>query len=181
MGTLETSPRRAAVFLDRDGTLIEDVGYLSEPGSIAFLDGAVDALQALRELGFALVLVSNQSGIARGLISVQQAEAVHRRFAADLEAEGIDLDAVRYCPHGPDAGCPCRKPLPGLIVDAAKELGIELDRSFVVGDKATDVEAGRRAGCRTIQLGRDDGDPDFSALDWPAAVDFIRHSVAAAA
>jgi D-glycero-D-manno-heptose 1,7-bisphosphate phosphatase len=165
-----------AVFLDRDGTLIEDVGYISDPESVVFLEGAIDALRTLRELGFALVVVSNQSGIARGLISEEQASAVHRRFVAGLEAEGVALDDARYCPHGPESGCSCRKPLPGLIVDAAKDLGIDLEGSFVVGDKPADVEAGRAAGCRTIQFGRDDGDADFTALDWPAAVEFIRRS-----
>lgn len=164
-------------FLDRDGTLIEDVGYISDPEQVVFLDGAIDALRTLRDLGFALIVVSNQSGIARGLISEQQADAVHRRFLALLEDEGVGLDAVRYCPHGPDANCSCRKPLPGLLLDAAHDLGIDLAHSVMVGDKADDVEAGRRAGCRTVRFGDDDG-ADFSAPDWPAAVEFIRTSMA---
>lgn len=170
---------RSAVFLDRDGTVIEDAGYLSDPAGVVFVDGAVDALRALRELGFALALVSNQSGIARGLISDEQAAAVHRKFVADLEAEGVSLDAVRYCPHGPDDGCVCRKPLPGLILDAAAELKAELARSFVIGDKPADVAAGRRAGCRTIQFGDSDGGADYSARDWRDVVEFVRRSTAA--
>jgi D-glycero-D-manno-heptose 1,7-bisphosphate phosphatase len=172
-----TASTRSGAFLDRDGTLIEDVGYIADPEEVVFLDGAIEALRTLRELGLALVVVSNQSGIARGLISEQEAGAVHRRFLALLEKEGIGLDAVRYCRHGPDANCSCRKPLPGLLLDAARDLGLDLGHSVMVGDKPDDVEAGRRAGCRTVQLGGDDG-ADFSAPDWPAAVEFIRRSIA---
>jgi len=176
---IETAFSRAAVFLDRDGTLIEDVGYLADPGGIVFLDGAVDALRSLQDQRFALVVVSNQSGIARGLVGVEEAEAVHRRFVAALADEGVELDDVRYCPHGPDDGCSCRKPLPGLIVEAAVELGVDLRRSFMIGDKPDDVEAGRRAGCRTIQFGRDDGGADHTARDWRDAVGYIERTVAA--
>jgi D-glycero-D-manno-heptose 1,7-bisphosphate phosphatase len=170
--------RRRAVFLDRDGTLIDDVGYLSDPERIVLVDGAAQGLRALQELGYVLVLVSNQSGIARGLISQEQADAVHERFEAALAAEGIVFDAVHYCPHGPDDGCACRKPLPGLILGAAAELGIDLEGSFMVGDNAVDVEAGRRAGCTTIQLGGGGG-ADFSAGTWAEVVRFVREGKAA--
>jgi D-glycero-D-manno-heptose 1,7-bisphosphate phosphatase len=172
--------KRRAVFLDRDGTLIEDVGYLSDPDAVEFVDGAIEGLRALRDQGFALVLVSNQSGIARGLISKEQAEAVHERFAAALTAAGIALDATCYCPHGPDEGCACRKPLPGLIRDAAAALDLDLERSFMVGDNDVDVEAGRRAGCKTIQLGGGN-DADFEARTWSDVVQFVRNSETAAA
>jgi D-glycero-D-manno-heptose 1,7-bisphosphate phosphatase len=172
---------RRAVFLDRDGTLIEDVGYLSDPDTVEFIEGAIEGLRALGGLGFALVLVSNQSGIARGLISGEQADAVHERFVSALADKGVELDDVRYCPHGPDEGCPCRKPLPGLILDATAALGIDLERSFVVGDKDADVEAGRRAGCRTIQFGRGGGGADFTASTWSDVVEFVRRSTVAAA
>ena len=172
---------RRAVFLDRDGTLIDDVGYLADPAAVEFIDGAIDGLGVLRRLGFALVLVSNQSGIARGLITREQADAVHERFASALAAEGVELDDVRYCPHGPDDGCSCRKPLPGLILDAAAALGIDLERSFVVGDKDDDVDAGRRAGCRTIQFGSAGGGADFTASTWGDVVDFVRRETMAAA
>jgi D-glycero-D-manno-heptose 1,7-bisphosphate phosphatase len=172
---------RRAVFVDRDGTLIDDVGYLADPDTVMFIDGSTSGLRDLRELGYALVLVSNQSGIARGLISNEQAEAVHERFAAMLAAEGVELDDVRYCPHGPDDGCSCRKPMPGLILDAAAALGIDLGRSFLVGDNDVDVEAGRAAGCRTIQLGDGGGKADFTASTWSDVVDFVRRETMAAA
>jgi len=158
-----------AVFVDRDGTVIEDPGYLSDPAGVRLVPGAADALRELGERGFRLVVVSNQSGIARRLISEEQATAVHERFVAELARRGVRLDDVRYCPHGPDAGCACRKPLPGLLVDAADELGVDLERSFMVGDKPSDVEAGRRAGCTTILLAPDRdraAASDHVAGDW---------------
>jgi D-glycero-D-manno-heptose 1,7-bisphosphate phosphatase len=145
--------RRPAVFLDRDGTLIEDVGYPRDPEAVRLLEGAPEALAALRRAGFALVVVSNQSGIGRGLVSQEEADAVHARFVAELRARGVELDDVRYCPHAPEDACACRKPAAGLLLDSARELGLDLDRSFMVGDKPTDVEAGRTAGCRTVLYG----------------------------
>jgi D-glycero-D-manno-heptose 1,7-bisphosphate phosphatase len=168
---------RSAVFADRDGTVIEDPGYLSDPAGVKLLPGAADALRALRDLGFRLVVVSNQSGIGRRLISDDEARAVHDRFMAELERHGVRLDDVRYCPHAPHEGCACRKPLPGLLVEAAEKLGVELSRSFMVGDKPSDVEAGRRAGCTTVLLGGNgshDATPDYLARDWAEVSRVIR-------
>lgn len=163
-----------AVFLDRDGTLIQDPGYPSDPDGVRLVDGAVDALAALRSAGFALVVVSNQSGIGRGIVTPEQARSVHERFVAELAARGVELDDVRYCPHTPDAGCECRKPSPGLLRDAARELGVDLGSSFMVGDKPSDVEAGRRAGCRTVLLApAPAGEADFVAAGWPDAVSYV--------
>jgi D-glycero-D-manno-heptose 1,7-bisphosphate phosphatase len=141
---------RPAVFLDRDGTLVEDVGYPRDPEAVRLLDGAPEALAALRRAGYALVVVSNQSGIGRGLVSREEADAVHDRFVLELRGRGVELDDVRYCPHAPEDGCTCRKPAAGLLLDSARELGLDLSRSFMVGDKRADVEAGRAAGCRTV-------------------------------
>ena len=155
---------RPAVFLDRDGTLIEDVGYPRDPETVRLVDGAPEALAALRRAGFALVVVSNQSGIGRGFVTREEAKAVHERFLRELRARGVELDDVRYCPHTPEDACTCRKPATGLLLDAARELGLDLARSFMVGDKPGDVEAGRAAGCRTVLLGGD------GAADWDEAV-----------
>jgi D-glycero-D-manno-heptose 1,7-bisphosphate phosphatase len=143
---------RPAVFLDRDGTVIADAGYPRDPAEVTFLPGAVDALRRLGDAGFALVVVSNQSGIGRGLVTQEQADAVHRRFLALLAEQGIELTGAFYCPHAPDEGCECRKPAPGLICRAAAELSLDLGRSYMVGDKQTDVETGRRAGCEGLLL-----------------------------
>jgi D-glycero-D-manno-heptose 1,7-bisphosphate phosphatase len=167
------SPRRA-IFLDRDGTLIDDVGYPRDPEGVRLVDGAADALAALRRAGFTLVVVSNQSGIGRGIISPEEAESVHQRFVAELAALGVELDDVRYCPHSPDERCPCRKPSPRLLRDAARKLGVDLGASFMVGDMASDVEAGRRAGCRTVLLApAPSGDADFVAADWAEAAAYL--------
>ena len=165
-----------AVFVDRDGTVIEDPGYLSDPAAVRLVPGAADALRELHDRGFRLVVVSNQSGIARRLITEEQAAAVHERFVAELAGRGVRLDDVRYCPHAPEAGCACRKPLPGLLVDAADELGVDLARSFMVGDKPSDVEAGRRAGCTTILLapgGDGAAASDHVATDWTEVLRLI--------
>ena len=173
-----------AVFLDRDGTLMEDVGYPRDPADVRLLDGAAEALAQLGRAGFRLVVVSNQSGIGRGLITAEEARTVHERFVAELEHRGVHLDGARYCPHAPDAGCECRKPAPGLLLAAADELGLDLEASFMIGDKAADVEAGRRAGCRTILLApdgsaSDGGSPahaDHVARTWPDALGFVLRS-----
>jgi histidinol-phosphate phosphatase family protein len=147
-----TAAGRRALLLDRDGTLISDPGYLSDPEQVALLPNAAAALAALAQRGYLLVVVSNQSGVARGLITPQQAREVHRRFVAVLAQAGVTLDASYYCPHAPDAGCRCRKPQPGLLLDAAREHGIDLPHSIMIGDSARDVGAGRAVGAFTILL-----------------------------
>jgi len=177
-----------AVFFDRDGTLIDDVGYPRDPAHVRLVDGAVEALMRLRRAGFRLVVVSNQSGVGRSLVTEDEARRVHERFTAEFGRRGVYLDDVRYCPHAPDAGCDCRKPAPGLVLAAAADLGIDLAASFMIGDKASDVEAGRRAGCSTVLLaphGRaTDGGPvdgaDHVARDWPEVLGFVLGSAAPA-
>jgi D-glycero-D-manno-heptose 1,7-bisphosphate phosphatase len=171
------SPHGArAVFLDRDGTLIEDVGYPRDPDDVRLVDGAAEALARLAAAGFRLVVVSNQSGIGRGLVDPDEAQAVHDRLVSEFERRGIAFDGAKYCPHAPDEGCECRKPAPGLLLAAAQELGLDLESSFMIGDKQSDVEAGRRAGSRAVLLARAEGnsnDADYVAADWSDAVNFI--------
>lgn len=175
---------RPAVFLDRDGTIIEDEGYLADASRVRLLPGALDALRAFRERGLALVVVSNQSGIPRGLITPAQHSAVDARVKAILADAGVPLDAAYYCPHLPDAGCACRKPLPGMLEQAAREHGLDLARSLMVGDKMSDVAAGRAAGCVTALLG--DGKdaavaapamPHHHAADWPSLLSSVLSSM----
>jgi D-glycero-D-manno-heptose 1,7-bisphosphate phosphatase len=143
---------RPAVFLDRDGTLIAEVGYLGDPDGVDVLPGVPEALRRLRDAGFALVVVSNQAGVARGYFTEHDVLAVNSRVAEALESEGIRLDAWHYCVHHPDFGdpCECRKPEPGMLRRAARELDLDLSRSWIVGDHPSDAEAGRRAGARGI-------------------------------
>lgn len=145
---------RPAVFLDRDGTLnrLPPAGeYVSDPDALELLDGAAEAVGLLTGAGFAVVVVSNQRGIALGQMDQAQLDRVDARLRALLHEGGARLDASFYCPHG-EASCSCRKPEPGLLVRAAADLGLALERSWMVGDSSTDVEAGRRAGCRTVQI-----------------------------
>ncbi|MDX6488916.1 MAG: D-glycero-D-manno-heptose 1,7-bisphosphate phosphatase [Gaiellaceae bacterium] len=151
-----------AVFLDRDGTLIDDVGYISDPADVRLMPGAADALRGLRDAGFRLVVISNQSGLGRGLVTQEQADSVHARFLDEFQRAGARIDAAYYCPHAPDEGCRCRKPLPGLILDAARDLGLDLERSVMVGNSDVDVAAGEAAGARAILLAHGTG--------WPEAV-----------
>ena len=168
-----------AIFLDRDGTVIQDVGYPRDPNQVQLLPGVADALKRLQEHGFALVVVSNQSGIGRALVTIEEASAVHARFVDVLKAHGITLNGAYYCPHSPEADCRCRKPATELFHTAEDELDLELYRSFMVGDKPSDTQAGRRAGCRTVFFNPNatsvvtDDYPDFVAGDWDEIADWI--------
>jgi histidinol-phosphate phosphatase family protein len=139
-------PLPAAVLFDRDGTLVEDVPYNGDPARVRPLPGARRALDRIRSRGIPIAVVSNQSGIGRGLISKEQVEAVNRRVEELVGPVGGWI----YCPHGPDDGCDCRKPAPGLIRKAAELLGVEPQRCAVVGDIGADVEAARAAGARAV-------------------------------
>jgi D-glycero-D-manno-heptose 1,7-bisphosphate phosphatase len=138
---MRSAESRPAVFIDRDGTLLEECDYLADPERVRFLPGSLDALRRLRAAGFALVLVTNQSGIARGLYSERDYHAVQARVDALLARAGTPLDGTYYCPHHPDftGPCDCRKPGTGMYRSAKRDLGIALGRSWFVGDKITDV------------------------------------------
>ncbi|MEF7615747.1 HAD-IIIA family hydrolase [Aquincola sp. MAHUQ-54] len=149
----------AAVFLDKDGTLVEDVPFNVDPALLRFTPRALPALRRLAEAGYLLVIVTNQSGLALGRFTSAQFLRLRDALLARLRDEGgIDVAGVFACPHAPaaagDAGCACRKPAPGLLALAARTHGIDLSRSWMVGDILDDVEAGRRAGCRTVLLDR---------------------------
>ena len=137
-----------AVFLDRDGTLMFDPGYLGNPEEVALLPDILEGLRALSSAGYLLILITNQSAIGRGYHTAQAVESVNARLVDLLAGEGITVAGVYYCPHRPDEGCVCRKPAPGLLRDAARDHGLDLASCAMVGDKLTDVQAGIAAGCR---------------------------------
>lgn len=137
---------RPAVFLDRDGTLNVEKEYLHKHRDWVWIPGVISALRALQRGGYRLVVVTNQSGVARGYYKKADVDALHRRVSADLRRRGVALDGIYVCPHGPADGCECRKPEPGMLLRAGRELGLDLASSFMVGDKAADVVAARRAG-----------------------------------
>jgi D-glycero-D-manno-heptose 1,7-bisphosphate phosphatase len=148
---------KRAVFLDKDGTLVDDVPYNADPARLAFTPHALDALHLLDAHGYALVVVTNQSGLGRGLFERAAFARLQAALVAMLEREGLRLAGFYVCPHAPSGdprrpACLCRKPAPGLLRQAARALDIDLARSWMVGDILNDVEAGRRAGCRTVLL-----------------------------
>jgi D-glycero-D-manno-heptose 1,7-bisphosphate phosphatase len=150
----DPAPPRAAVFIDKDGTLIENVPYNVDPQQLRFMPHALSALAALQDAGYALVIATNQSGLARGLFTRAQFAQLQAALEQQLQQAGVVLTDLVLCPHAPDGlgrpACLCRKPSPGLLLRAALRHGIDLSRSWIVGDTLDDVEAGRRAGCRAI-------------------------------
>ena len=149
--------QKPALFLDRDGTLIEDVGYPHRDEDLRILDGVFVALRRARKMGFLLVIVTNQSGVARGYFSEEVVERFHVKMRQVFAEEDISFDGIYSCPYHPTEGVgpyridsPLRKPQPGMLLQAAKDLQIDLPASFMIGDKLSDVAAGAGAGCRTI-------------------------------
>jgi len=141
----------AAVFLDRDGVINENRDdYVKSWEEIRFLPGVFKALARLSLTTFRIVLVSNQSPIGRGILTEEQVEAINGRLVAEIEAHGGRVDGVYYCPHHPDDQCECRKPQPGLLLQAARELDLDLTQSYLIGDAVSDVEAALAAGCSPI-------------------------------
>jgi D-glycero-D-manno-heptose 1,7-bisphosphate phosphatase len=138
------------VLLDRDGTIIQERSYLTDPRQIEFIPGAVQGLRRLSELGLRLVVVTNQSAVGRGYLERAGLNKIHQQLRLLLQAEGVRLDGIYFCPHTPDDDCSCRKPRPGLIERASKELFFDPKASFVIGDKACDIEMGRNIGATTL-------------------------------
>lgn len=182
----DAATARPAVFIDKDGTLVDDVPYNADPALQRIRPSAPRALAALAQQGYALVVVSNQSGIGRGLFSAAQFDALRQALQQELEAAGVRLDAFFHCPHAPGASgrpaCACRKPRPGMLMRAARRHRLDLARSWMVGDTLDDVEAGHRAGCRSLLY--DSGGetvwrltplrrPDARVDDWPAVARLI--------
>jgi histidinol-phosphate phosphatase family protein len=140
---------KPCIFFDRDGTLIEERHYLSDPAQVTLLNGAAEAVRMARAAGFLAVVLTNQSGVGRGYFTMKEVEAVNRRMEELLRAQGATLDAIYVCPHAPEDGCPCRKPRPGLVQQAARDLDVDLSRSWMIGDKAADAELARNAGLKS--------------------------------
>ncbi|MBE0558546.1 MAG: HAD family hydrolase [Proteobacteria bacterium] len=149
--------RHAAVFLDRDGTINEEVGYLDRLEKLRLIPGAAEAIRLINESGMKAIVVTNQSGVARGMFGEAFVGTVHRRLREMLAAEGASLDGLYFCPHHPTEGrgrylrsCDCRKPAPGLLLRAAEELSLDPERSTMIGDTLKDIEAAARIGARGI-------------------------------
>ncbi len=166
---------KKAVFLDRDNTLIADTtGYFHDAGNVAILPGVLEGLKNLRDAGFSLFVVTNQSGIGRGYFPESDTIAVHQKIVDILGKEGVTIEKIYYCPHAPEENCACRKPKPLLILKAAEEYGVDLAKSFFIGDHMKDMEAGRSAGTATVLAGSPE---NISSL----AIDILARDVADAA
>ena len=165
-----------AVFFDRDGTLMEEVHYCGDPGKVRVYAGVSEGLRKLKAAGFRTFIVSNQSGIGRGLIGEAQYRAVQAELISQI-GEGL-IDGSYFCPDAPGTVSTRRKPAPGMLLEAAAEHGLDLESSYMIGDKADDVECGRRAGARTILVltgygAEQDCAPDFRARDVVAAMETV--------
>jgi D,D-heptose 1,7-bisphosphate phosphatase len=157
-----------AIFLDRDGTLNEDPGYLSNPEMVILFPGTGKALALLKKYGFLLIVISNQSGIARGMMTAADVDAVNEKINFLLSNDKVKIDAFYYCPDHPDYNngeeCDCRKPSPKLVFEAAKEFNIDLEKSYFIGDSLSDIQCGKNAGLKTILVRTGKGEESFSIL-----------------
>ena len=188
--------KRSAIFLDRDGTLNVDVGFTHRTDDLLLVENVCAGLRLLQQQGFGLFIVTNQSGIARGLFREADMQAFNDALRRMLADGGIEIADIYYCPYHPTAGVgrwrrdsPLRKPRPGMLLRAAEEHGLDLSGSYTIGDKKSDILAGRAAGCRTIlvQTGRAGGgephlaaEPDYAAADLVQAAHYIEQATASA-
>jgi D-glycero-D-manno-heptose 1,7-bisphosphate phosphatase len=168
---MDTDERQAAIFLDRDGTINEEVGYLDRLEKLTLIPGAAEAIRLINQRGLKAVVVTNQSGIARGFFDEPFISALHAHLEGMLRREGAFLDRIYYCPHHPTEGrepylraCECRKPAPGLFIRARGELGLDPARSYMIGDTLKDIEAGLRAGVSGILVRTGYGDQAVATL-----------------
>jgi len=171
-----------AVFLDRDGTINQDTGYIDSPERLFIIDGAASAIKRLNSKGFRVVVITNQSGVGRGYFTKEAADSVNKKLEEILKREGAHLDGIYYCPHHPDDNCECRKPRIGLLEKAKNDLAIDFKKSYVIGDKGSDIEIAQSIGGKGILVltgsGKDekqklDHEPSYIATDLKDAVEWI--------
>ncbi len=179
----EQSPLRAAVFLDRDGTISEEVGYLNHASRFRMFPYVAAAIHRFNEAGLPVIVVTNQSGVGRGYFPESLVRAVNELMAQQLAEKGAKIDATYYCPHTSAQNCGCRKPRTGMLDRAALEYTLDLHRSFVVGDRYADVELARNAGARSVlvRTGYGEGELTWHAAAWPSQPDFVAEDLAQAA
>jgi len=161
---------KKAIFFDRDGTLIVDKVYLNDPEAIEYLPGIFSALKSLRDAGFIFFVVTNQSGVPRGLVQIPNLNEIHRRMRFAFAEHGVDILNFYYAPFLTHHDHMMRKPNPGMLLQAAEEYGVSLGRSWMIGDRMSDVEAGHRAGTKTILLGEEDADTSSEGFVRPEGI-----------
>lgn len=179
----EQTALRPAVFLDRDGTICEEAGYLNHESRFRMFPFAPTAIRRLNEAGLPVIVITNQSGVARGYFPESLVHSVNELMTKQLASAGARVDGVYYCPHSSTDGCECRKPKPGLLRRAAEEHSLDLQRSFIVGDRYADVELANRAGARSVlvRTGYGEGELAWHSHKWPAPPSFIADDLSGAA
>jgi D-glycero-D-manno-heptose 1,7-bisphosphate phosphatase len=179
---MDNGNRRRAVFLDRDGTIAEEVGYLNHLSRLHVYPFAASAIRRLNEAGWPVIVVTNQSGVTRGFFPEDLVHRVHERMLSELAAAGARVDAVYFCPHHSGHDCDCRKPKPGMLQRAAREHALSIEGSFLVSDRYVDVQMGQAAGCRSILVltGYGRGEYEWNRQSWPRQPDSVAENLAAA-
>ena len=159
--------KNKAIFMDRDGVVNEELSYLSNPDDFRFIDGSIKAMKILKNLGYHLIVITNQAGIARGFFTEKKLEKIHQKMRKSLEENDITLDDIYYCPHHPNftGPCECRKPQPGMIFAAAEKYDIILDQSYMVGDTLKDIETGYNAKIKTVLVMTGYGMEELKKID----------------
>jgi D-glycero-D-manno-heptose 1,7-bisphosphate phosphatase len=173
---------RGGVFLDRDGTVAEEVGYMNHLSRFRLFPYAAAAIRRLKQAGWPVIILTNQSGVARGYFPEELVRQVHERMVQELEAAGARIDGVYYCPHRAEDNCGCRKPRPGLLERAAREHGLELSRSYLVSDLYADLDMAQGEGCRSILVlsGYGRGEYEWNRGRWPRRPDHVAEDLSAA-
>lgn len=183
-----TEEGKRFVILDRDGTIIAEKDYLSDPDDVELLPGAAEGLREMSSLGLGLIVMTNQSGVGRGYFDLDTLNVIHEKMIALLSDVGVSVDGIYFCPHRPDDSCLCRKPLPGMIEQAVRDLTFDPEKCFMIGDKPSDIEFGRNVGSVTFLTRTGYGpsteksnrsDPDFIVGDLNEAARIIRLLLAA--
>jgi len=178
---LETKINRA-IFIDRDGTIAKDVPYCSRPEDFELLPRVAEGIKSVNEHGFKVVVITNQSGIARGYFTEETLAKIHDKMRRELAKQGAHIDAIYYCPHHPDGNCECRKPKPKMLLQATSDLNVDLGQSYVIGDNDMDIEMGKNVGCKTVLIGdktkqremnKQTPCPDYTASSVSAAVQWV--------
>ncbi|HEV2617140.1 MAG TPA: HAD family hydrolase [Candidatus Acidoferrales bacterium] len=177
-----TKLKRRAVFLDRDGTISEEMGYVNHLSRFIIFPYAAAAIRRLNQAGLPVIVVTNQSGAARGFFPESLVGEIHEKMKAELAAAGARVDGIYYCPHIRDNNCTCRKPIPGMLEQAAREHALELSNSVLVSDRYDDISMGQSVGCRSILVlsGYGRGEYEWHRKDWPRQPDDVVEDLTAA-
>ena len=173
--------KNKAVFIDRDGTIARDVPYCSKPEDFELLPDVIEGICALNQAGYKIVIITNQSGVGRGYFTEEMLGRIHEKMIDDFKKGNARIDGIYYCPHHPSANCDCRKPKPTMFLRAAKDLNIDFNHSYMVGDMSQDIEAGQKVGCKTVFVegGSQPADtpldtqPDYFVGSFAEAVEWI--------